>query len=240
MAAAGHWCQLLRQGATTQGQAIFGSALADAARAAHVRLSHGHGHRHGAAVLGGGPARGPGLRPDELPTDDLVAERGRAVTRRRRRESLPVLLGEAGVPWGAGTPGRTLGRAGQDGRAVPSVRAGNDGGGRPLCRAGQDGGAVPFAGQVRMAGPSPLPGRSGWRGRPLCRAGQDGRAVPSVRAGNDGGAIPQSRLATLTDGQVPPRHRRRRRESNPCTGLCRPLPKPLGHSATEACPACVR
>ena len=27
---------------------------------------------------------------------------------------------------------------------------------------------------------------------------------------------------------------RRRRESNPCTGLCRPLPKPLGHSATEA------
>jgi hypothetical protein len=24
---------------------------------------------------------------------------------------------------------------------------------------------------------------------------------------------------------------RRRRESNPCTGLCRPLPKPLGHSA---------
>ena len=27
---------------------------------------------------------------------------------------------------------------------------------------------------------------------------------------------------------------RRRRESNPCTGLCRPLPKPLGHSATGA------
>src|SRR5208283_4914570 len=27
--------------------------------------------------------------------------------------------------------------------------------------------------------------------------------------------------------------KRRRRESNPCTGLCRPLPKPLGHSATE-------
>jgi DNA-binding NarL/FixJ family response regulator len=30
--------------------------------------------------------------------------------------------------------------------------------------------------------------------------------------------------------------RRRRRESNPCTGLCRPLPKPLGHSATKAMP----
>ena len=29
---------------------------------------------------------------------------------------------------------------------------------------------------------------------------------------------------------------RRRRESNPCTGLCRPLPKPLGHSATKAMP----
>ena len=28
---------------------------------------------------------------------------------------------------------------------------------------------------------------------------------------------------------------RRRRESNPCTGLCRPLPKPLGHSAIGAC-----
>src|SRR5580700_3592188 len=28
--------------------------------------------------------------------------------------------------------------------------------------------------------------------------------------------------------------RRRRRESNPCTGLCRPLPKPLGHSAARA------
>ena len=27
---------------------------------------------------------------------------------------------------------------------------------------------------------------------------------------------------------------RRRRESNPCTGLCRPLPKPLGHSAVGA------
>jgi hypothetical protein len=27
---------------------------------------------------------------------------------------------------------------------------------------------------------------------------------------------------------------RRRRESNPCTGLCRPLPKPLGHSAIGA------
>ncbi len=27
---------------------------------------------------------------------------------------------------------------------------------------------------------------------------------------------------------------RRRRESNPCTGLCRPLPKPLGHSAARA------
>jgi hypothetical protein len=27
---------------------------------------------------------------------------------------------------------------------------------------------------------------------------------------------------------------RRRRESNPCTGLCRPLPKPLGHSAAGA------
>jgi hypothetical protein len=26
---------------------------------------------------------------------------------------------------------------------------------------------------------------------------------------------------------------RRRRESNPCTGLCRPLPKPLGHSAAR-------
>ncbi len=26
---------------------------------------------------------------------------------------------------------------------------------------------------------------------------------------------------------------RRRRESNPCTGLCRPLPKPLGHSASR-------
>src|ERR1700722_11523411 len=26
---------------------------------------------------------------------------------------------------------------------------------------------------------------------------------------------------------------RRRRESNPCTGLCRPLPKPLGHSAAQ-------
>ena len=29
---------------------------------------------------------------------------------------------------------------------------------------------------------------------------------------------------------------RRRRESNPCTGLCRPLPKPLGHSATKGMP----
>ena len=29
---------------------------------------------------------------------------------------------------------------------------------------------------------------------------------------------------------------RRRRESNPCTGLCRPLPKPLGHSATVGIP----
>jgi MFS family permease len=28
---------------------------------------------------------------------------------------------------------------------------------------------------------------------------------------------------------------RRRRESNPCTGLCRPLPKPLGHSAVGVC-----
>ena len=30
------------------------------------------------------------------------------------------------------------------------------------------------------------------------------------------------------------RYGRRRRESNPCTGLCRPLPKPLGHSAAGA------
>ena len=29
---------------------------------------------------------------------------------------------------------------------------------------------------------------------------------------------------------------RRRRESNPCTGLCRPLPKPLGHSAARGMP----
>ena len=29
-------------------------------------------------------------------------------------------------------------------------------------------------------------------------------------------------------------YERRRRESNPCTGLCRPLPKPLGHSAVGA------
>src|SRR5262249_4883751 len=29
-------------------------------------------------------------------------------------------------------------------------------------------------------------------------------------------------------------YKRRRRESNPCTGLCRPLPKPLGHSAAGA------
>jgi hypothetical protein len=29
---------------------------------------------------------------------------------------------------------------------------------------------------------------------------------------------------------------RRRRESNPCTGLCRPLPKPLGHSANPRLP----
>ena len=35
-------------------------------------------------------------------------------------------------------------------------------------------------------------------------------------------------------GRRPPNMRRRRRESNPCTGLCRPLPKPLGHSAVEA------
>ena len=41
-------------------------------------------------------------------------------------------------------------------------------------------------------------------------------------------------------GQPPGRSRlrrksvRRRRESNPCTGLCRPLPKPLGHSAARA------
>ena len=32
----------------------------------------------------------------------------------------------------------------------------------------------------------------------------------------------------------PPNMQRRRRESNPCTGLCRPLPKPLGHSAIGA------
>ena len=32
------------------------------------------------------------------------------------------------------------------------------------------------------------------------------------------------------------RRERRRRESNPCTGLCRPLPKPLGHSATKGMP----
>ena len=67
-------------------------------------------------------------------------------------------------------------------------------------------------------------GRDRRRGRGSSRSSLGGRR-PGERSEN---------RDSTDDGQVPLRDRRRRRESNPCTGLCRPLPKPLGHSATEA------
>ena len=69
---------------------------------------------------------------------------------------------------------------------------------------------------------------SGW-GR---LAGRDQTTEGHIRPG------PVSRAKR--DDRTPDARRRRRRESNPCTGLCRPLPKPLGHSATEALPAAER
>jgi hypothetical protein len=68
-----------------------------------------------------------------------------------------------------------------------------------------------------------------------------GRRAPAAPTARDDASLPDLRDAPaaittswLEGCQVPFRYRRRRRESNPCTGLCRPLPKPLGHSATEA------
>ncbi len=66
-----------------------------------------------------------------------------------------------------------------------------------------------------------------------------GRRAPAAPTARDDESLPDSirsggHLDKLADGQVPFRYGRRRRESNPCTGLCRPLPKPLGHSATVA------
>ncbi len=57
--------------------------------------------------------RGPGLRPAELPADELVAEQDGAVTE-VAAGNLPVLLVRPASWAGAGTPGRPLGRAGTD------------------------------------------------------------------------------------------------------------------------------
>jgi hypothetical protein len=57
--------------------------------------------------------RGPGLRPDEL-----VAEQDGPVTEDAAGD-LPVLLRRPASRAGAGTPGRPLGRAGNDGGVTP-------------------------------------------------------------------------------------------------------------------------
>ena len=69
---------------------------------------------------------------------------------------------------------------------------------------------------------------------PLTRVEQQPGEVQVGTPKRDAPSKPAENVGALG----PPR--RRRRESNPCTGLCRPLPKPLGHSATEALPAAER
>jgi hypothetical protein len=71
------------------------------------------------------------------------------------------------------------------------------------------------------------------------------RPGPPASPGHARQPLPLQRLRRPGDGHASARRAgcrpdgsvtmwRRRRESNPCTGLCRPLPKPLGHSAAGA------
>jgi hypothetical protein len=78
---------------------------------------------------------------------------------------------------------------------------------------------------------------------------QPARALALHPAGNPAGPITVpgtgGDLSTLPSADCPDRPEprpgrpvvsRRRRESNPGTGLCRPLPQPLGHAADEGSP----
>ena len=64
---------------------------------------------------------------------------------------------------------------------------------------------------------------------------------PALHVGASGVTTPTSMNVVVGHGTKQPPYQerqgwRRRRESNPCTRLCRPLPKPLGHAAEGGSP----
>ena len=72
------------------------------------------------------------------------------------------------------------------------------------------------------------------RARERCRRVLGTGRVRRGRRGRDRRQERRARAAVDAPGLTPTRDRpnwRRRRESNPCTGLCRPLPEPLGYAA---------